>query len=63
MSQQDPIRLFIAHVWEESDDYTRIFEYLESARNFYYRNTSTPDHRPAADEESRPVCIATSPSG
>ena len=53
MSQQDPIRLFIAHTWEESDDYTRIFEYLESARNFYYRNMSTPEHRPAADVESR----------
>jgi len=38
MSQRDPIRVFVTHSFEESDDYTRVFEYLESARNFYYRN-------------------------
>jgi uncharacterized protein YgbK (DUF1537 family) len=46
MSQQDPIRLFVAHAWQETDDYHRVFEYLESARNFYYRNTSRVDSRP-----------------
>lgn len=53
MSQQNPIRLFVAHAWEESEDYHRIFEYLESARNFYYRNTSTPDQKPGGDPEAR----------
>ena len=53
MSQQNPIRLFVAHAWEETEDYPRIFEYLESARNFFYRNTSTPEHKPAADVEAR----------
>lgn len=38
MSQRDPIRVFVTHCFEESDDHTRVFEYLESARNFYYRN-------------------------
>jgi hypothetical protein len=38
MSQRDPIRVFVTHGFEESDDYVRVFEYLESARNFYYRN-------------------------
>jgi hypothetical protein len=38
MSQRDPIRVFVTHSFEESDDYFRVFEYLESARNFYYRN-------------------------
>jgi hypothetical protein len=47
MSQRDPIRVFVTHAWEESDDYVRVFEYLESARNFYYRNCSSPDIRPA----------------
>jgi hypothetical protein len=47
MSQRNPIRVFITHVWQESDDYMRVFEYLESARNFYYVNLSTPDHPPA----------------
>jgi hypothetical protein len=48
MSQRDPIRVFVTHVWQDSDDYLRVFEYLESARNFYYRNCSTPDQRPPA---------------
>jgi hypothetical protein len=53
MSQQNPIRLFVAHAWEDSEDYPRIFEYLESARNFYYRNTSTPDAKPPPDLEGQ----------
>lgn len=47
MSQNNPIRIFATHCWQDSDDYHRLFEYLESARNFYYRNTSTPDQPPA----------------
>ena len=46
MSQSDPIRVYTTHAWELSDDYLRVFEYLESARNFYYRNCSNPDQRP-----------------
>ena len=48
MSQQNPIRVFVTHNWHDSDDYQRLFEYLESSRNFFYRNTSTPDKPPAA---------------
>jgi hypothetical protein len=51
MSQQNPIRLFVTHCWQDSDDYSRLFEYLESARNFYYRNTSTPDKPPGGDTD------------
>jgi len=47
MSQRNPIRVFVTHAWQESDDYMRVFEYLESARNFYYKNLSTPEHPPA----------------
>jgi nucleoside 2-deoxyribosyltransferase len=43
MSQQNPIRLFVTHTWQLADDYLRVFEYIESVNNFYYRNTSTPD--------------------
>ena len=50
MSQRDPIRVFVAHCFEESDDYTRAFEYLESARNFYYRNCSVPDVQLASSD-------------
>ena len=46
MSQSDPIRVFTTHAWELSDDYLRVYEYLESARNFYYRNCSNPEQRP-----------------
>ena len=53
MSQQNPIRVFVTHNWHDSDDYVRVFEYLESAKNFFYRNTSTPDNPPTAvDTES-----------
>lgn len=53
MSQENPIRVFVTHNWQDSDDYQRVFEYLESARNFFYRNTSTPEHPPQpADTES-----------
>jgi hypothetical protein len=43
MSQRDPIRVFVTHCYQQSDDYLRVFEYLESARNFYYRNCSVPE--------------------
>lgn len=52
MSQADPIRLFVTHLWETSDDYLRVFEYLESARNFFYRNFSTPEQQPVGDKEA-----------
>ena len=47
MSQNNPIRLFVTHAWDTSDEYLRIFEYLESARNFFYKNLSAPDKAPA----------------
>jgi hypothetical protein len=52
MSQAHPIRLFVTHVWEVSEDYLRVFEYLESAINFFYRNYSTPEGARATDKEA-----------
>jgi hypothetical protein len=52
MSQANPVRLFVTHAWESSDDYLRVFEYLESARNFFYRNYSAPEQRPGDDREA-----------
>ncbi len=52
MSQNNPIRLFVTHAWETSDEYLRIFEYLESARNFFYTNLSGPDKAPAGGKEA-----------
>jgi hypothetical protein len=51
MSQANPVRLFVTHAWQTSDDYLRVFEYLESARTFFYRNYSTPDKPPASERE------------
>jgi hypothetical protein len=52
ISQQNPVRLFVSHVFEASDDYYRVFEYLESSHNFYYRNCSDPESRVAAAPEA-----------
>jgi hypothetical protein len=52
VSQANPVRLYVTHVWQHTDDYLRVFEYLESARNFFYRNFSTPDARPTGDKEA-----------
>ena len=52
VSQTNPVRIFVTHCWENSDDYLRVFEYLESQRNFFYRNYSTPDQRPQGDKEA-----------
>jgi hypothetical protein len=52
VTQKNPVRLFVCHVYHPDDDYHRIFEYLESADNFFYLNTSTPDKRPPGDKEA-----------
>ncbi len=52
MSQANPFRVFVTHAWDNGDDYLRVFEYLESANNFFYKNCSTPDHMPAGDKEA-----------
>lgn len=50
ISQQNPVRIFVAHAFERNADYIRLFEYLESSHNFYYRNCSDPE-LPLADPE------------
>jgi hypothetical protein len=50
ISQQNPVRVFVSHAFEPSDDYHRVFEYLESSHNFYYVNCSNPDRKPADRE-------------
>lgn len=48
----NPIRIFVTHAWSESDEYLRVFEYLEAPGTFYYANTSQPRSRRATDRES-----------
>ena len=46
MSENNPIRVFATHTFEESDDYLRVFEFLESLDRFYYVNVSKPENIP-----------------
>ena len=47
MPKDQPYRIFVSHAWHPHDDYTRLFEYLGDASDFYYQNLSTPDVPPA----------------
>jgi hypothetical protein len=53
ISQQNPVKLFVGHAWEADDDYCRVFEFLEGARNFYYVNYAAPERRPSGDKEAQ----------
>jgi hypothetical protein len=46
VSETNPIRVFVTHAFAESDDYLRIFEFLESVDRFYYLNVSKPENIP-----------------
>jgi hypothetical protein len=49
--ENDPIRLFVTHLYAPDDSYFRVFEYLESQPNFYYKNLATPDKPPRSKEK------------
>ncbi len=59
MSEQNPIRVFVTHFFQESDDYLRIFEFLECVDRFYYLNVSKPEEAPESGgmEEIKDVLI------
>jgi hypothetical protein len=46
VSENNPIRVFVTHAFEESDDYLRVFEFLESVDRCYYINVSKPENIP-----------------
>lgn len=48
MSENNPIRVFATHCFEESDDYLRVFEFLEGVDRFYYVNVSKPENLPTS---------------
>jgi len=54
MSEDNPIRVFVTHAFTESDDYLRVFEFLESVERFYYLNVSKPENRP---DEGGPAAV------
>jgi hypothetical protein len=46
VSESNPIRVFVTHAFQETDDYLRVFEFLESVERFFYLNVSKPDNVP-----------------
>jgi len=46
VSEDNPIRVFVTHAFSETDDYLRLFEFLECVDRFYYLNVSKPEERP-----------------
>jgi hypothetical protein len=46
--ENDPIRVFVAHNFRESDEYLRVFEFLESVERFFYVNVSKPENVPTS---------------
>jgi hypothetical protein len=47
VSEENPIKVFVTHAFEESDDYLRVFEFLESVDRFYYLNVAKPENMPS----------------
>jgi len=47
VSENNPIMVFASHAFEESNDYLRLFEFLESVDRFFYVNVSKPENIPA----------------
>ena len=46
MSENNPLRVFVTHSFDETENYLRIFEFLESVDRFYYLNVSQTDVSP-----------------
>jgi len=46
MSEDNPIRVFVTHMFSDHPDYARVFDYLESVNNFFYQNCSDVDAMP-----------------
>jgi hypothetical protein len=46
VSEENPIRVFVSHSFQESDDYLRVFEFMESVDRFFYLNCSKPENMP-----------------
>ena len=46
VAKDNPIRVFVTHTFTETDDYLRVFEFLESVDTFFYLNTSKPENVP-----------------
>ena len=50
VSESDPIRVFVTHAFQETEDYLRVFEFLESVDRFFYLNVSKPENVPTTGD-------------
>ena len=48
MSEENPYRVFVTHVFQDDEDYQRVFEYLESRDQFFYLTSSDLAKMPAS---------------
>ncbi len=48
MSEKNPIKVFVTHLFAETDDYLRVFEFLEGVDRFFYLNVSRPEEMPGS---------------
>ena len=48
MSEENPFKIFVTHLFQEDADYSRVYEYLESSTNFFYKNCSDPNSIPTS---------------
>jgi hypothetical protein len=51
VTEKNPIRLFVTHLYAPDEAYFRVFEYLESQPNFFYANLATPEKPPRSKEK------------
>lgn len=51
VTEKNPIRLFVTHLYAPDEAYFRVFEYLESQPNFFYVNLATPEKPPRSKEK------------
>jgi hypothetical protein len=51
VTENNPIRLFVTHLYAPDEAYFRVFEYLESQPNFFYQNLATPEKPPRSKEK------------
>ena len=50
-AETNPIRLFVTHLYMPDESYFRVFEYLESQPNFFYKNLANPEKAPRSKEK------------
>jgi len=46
VSEDNPYRVYVTHLFQENDDYHRVFEYLQSRDNFFFQSCSNPENIP-----------------